>query len=259
MKYRLISWNVNGMRAIEKKGFLHWFFQDQPTILSLQETKALPEQMKASTREPSGYHSYWNSGEKKGYSGVGIYSKYKPLEVKYGFGNELFDREGRILILEYEHFILYNIYFPNGKLNRERLRFKLDFYQEFLDILHEVLKTKGRKTIVACGDFNTAHTEIDLARPKENSIISGFLPEERIFMDRLTDMGMLDTFRVFNKEPGHYTWWDFKTRARERNIGWRIDYFFIDNKSLSRLENAFILDNVTGSDHCPVGINLRFD
>ncbi|MBD3265018.1 MAG: exodeoxyribonuclease III, partial [Candidatus Omnitrophica bacterium] len=242
MRYKIISWNVNGLRAAEKKGFLDWFFREKPFALCVQETKAIPEQLTDSLREPQGYHSYFKSAERRGYSGVGVYSKKKPLKVRYGLGVEDFDREGRVIVLEYEHFVLYNIYFPNGKMNRSRLQFKLDFYELFLEKLRGVLKERTRKAIIACGDFNTAHTEIDLARPEESSLISGFLPEERTLIDKLINMGMVDTFRVFSKEGGHYTWWNLLTAARRRNVGWRIDYFFIDKKSLPNLKNAFIID-----------------
>jgi len=249
---KVLSWNVNGIRAVEKKGFLDWLSREDPDILAIQETKAHPDQLNDELRHPRGYHAYWNHAEKKGYSGVATFSKEEPSNVAYGFGNEVPDREGRILILEYNQFILLNIYFPNGRLGDNRLRFKLDFYQDFLAYLDK-LRDKN-KAILVCGDFNTAHKEIDIARPKENSTVSGFLPKEREWLDRFVDWGLADTFRLFNQEGGQYTWWDLKSRARERNVGWRIDYFFIDTRSAHRIKDAFILSEVLGSDHCPIGI-----
>ena len=256
MNYSIISWNVNGVRAIEKKGFLDWFSDLNPDILALQETKAHSNQLNEELKNPPGYHSFWNAAEKKGYSGVACYAKQEPLTVYYGLGNERFDTEGRTLILEYPAFYFFNIYFPNGNMSPERLQFKLDFYHEFLDTINR-FSSKG-KTIIVCGDVNTAHTEIDLSRPKENSTVSGFLPKERAWIDRFLASGLVDTFRVFDKEAGNYTWWDYKTRARERNIGWRIDYFFIDRSSLPHLKNAIIMPEVHGSDHCPIGITVDF-
>ena len=254
-RMRIISWNVNGIRAADKKGLFKWFQKESPDMLCLQEIKALPEQVPAYLKSTPGYNIYWNSAERKGYSGVVTYSKEKPVDVKKGFGIEKFDSEGRILITEYPSFILFNIYFPNGKKNQERLDYKLDFYDTFLAYADN-LKAEG-KNIVVCGDFNTAHKEIDLARPKENEHISGFLPIERTWIDTFIDHGYIDTFRHFNKEPDQYSWWDVKTRARERNVGWRIDYFFVNKEFLPRLEKAFIMQNVMGSDHCPVGIEIN--
>ena len=202
-----------------------------------------------------GYNVYWNSAERKGYSGVVTFTKEKPIDLKKGFGIEKFDIEGRILITEFQSFVLFNIYFPNGKKNQERLDYKLDFYDTFLAYTDN-LKAEG-KNIVVCGDFNTAHKEIDLARPKENEKISGFLPIERAWIDTFIDHGYVDTFRHFNKESNQYSWWDMKTRARERNIGWRIDYFFINKEFIPLVKKAFILQDVMGSDHCPIGIEIE--
>ena len=252
---RLISWNVNGIRAADKKGFFNWFKKEKPDILCLQEIKALPEQFPPYLRNTPGYYVYINPGERKGYSGVATYSKIKPKNIKNGFGIEKFDREGRILITEYPEFMLFNIYFPNGKKNQERLDYKLDFYDTFLAYADNQ-KAEG-KNIVVCGDFNTAHKEIDLARPKENEKTSGFLPVERAWIDTFIDHGYVDTFRYFNKEPSQYTWWDMKTRARERNVGWRIDYFFVNKEFMKHVKKAFIMPEVTGSDHCPIGIEIE--
>jgi exodeoxyribonuclease-3 len=252
---RILCWNVNGIRAADKKGLFDWFKKENPDILCLQEIKALQEQVPSHLRNTPGYHIFWNSAERKGYSGVVTYSKETPLDVKEGFGIEKFDSEGRTLITEYPSFILFNIYFPNGKKNQERLDYKLDFYDTFLAYVDN-LKAQG-KNIVVCGDFNTAHKDIDLTRPKENENISGFLTVERAWLDAFIDHGYVDTFRHFNKEPDQYSWWDFKTRARERNVGWRIDYFFVNKELLPNVKKAFILQDVMGSDHCPVGIEIN--
>ena len=252
---KILSWNVNGIRAAERKGLFEWFKNESPDILCLQEIKAHPEQAPYYLLNPLGYYTFWNSAERKGYSGVITYTREKPSKVKNGFGIEQFDMEGRMLMTEFPSFILFNIYFPNGKKNRERLGYKLDFYDTFLAYADN-LKIQ-RKNIVVCGDFNTAHKEIDLARPKENEHISGFLPMERAWIDTFIDHGYVDTFRHFNKQPEQYTWWDLKTKARERNVGWRIDYFFVNKDFLPHLKNAFIMQDVMGSDHCPIGIELK--
>lgn len=254
-KLRLLSWNVNGIRAIQKKGFLEWLQKEKPDILCIQETKAHVDQLNDELISPIGYKSFWSSAERKGYSGVAIYTKIEPLETKTSFGIKKCDGEGRILIHDYDDFILFNIYFPNGKMSEERLKYKLQFYDEFLIYVNK-LKDKG-KIIIICGDINTAHKEIDLARPKENENSSGFLPIERKWMDKFVSYGYIDTFRHFIKDDGYYTYWDPITRARERNVGWRIDYFFITPTLLPNLKKAFILPDVMGSDHCPIGVELN--
>lgn len=259
-KLKLLSWNVNGIRAAEKKGFLNWLLKENPDILCVQETKAHIEQLSKDLLNPNGYKTFWCSGERKGYSGVATFiktdsTKIEPKKVETGFGINEYDSEGRILIHEFDDFILFNIYFPNGQRDNERLNYKLGFYDEFLKYVNN-LKDKGKKIIV-CGDINTAHKEIDLARPKENKDTSGFLPIEREWMDKFVNCGYIDTFRHFNKEGGHYTYWDPITRARERNVGWRIDYFFISPNLLKNLNSAFIMPDVMGSDHCPLGIEIN--
>jgi len=254
---KILSWNVNGVRAILKKNFLGWLKKENPDILCLQETKAFPSQLAPELLHPSGYDALWNSASRAGYSGVATFTKQKPVSVKKGFGIAKFDEEGRVLEAEFEHFTLFNVYFPNGKMSPERLRYKMDFYEASLNYFMK-LKKKGKK-IVICGDYNTAHKAIDLARPKENEKISGFLPIEREWMDRLASSGFIDTFRVFNQDPGHYSWWDIRTGARERNVGWRIDYHFISENLKPHLKDAFILPEVMGSDHCPVGIVLKIN
>ncbi len=252
---RLISWNVNGIRAIHKKGFIDWLLNENPDIICLQETKAHPEQLPKDLISINGYSSYFSSSKiKKGYSGVAVYSKLEPIDVKHGFGISRFDDEGRILIVDFQEFTLFNIYFPNGKMSEERLQYKMDFYDAFLENAYKLLK-QGRKILV-CGDVNTAHKEIDLARPKENEKSSGFLLIERQWIDKFLSHGFVDTFRMFNDQPGNYTWWDMQTRARERNIGWRIDYFFVSENFKANITDAFILSDVTGSDHCPVGVEI---
>lgn len=251
---RIVSWNVNGLRAVYKKGFLDWLRDENPDIMCIQETKAHEDQIPDTIKHVEGYHTYFSSAVKKGYSGVALFTEQKPRNVQKGFGIRKFDREGRIIVSDYNKFLLFNIYFPNGKISKERLRYKLAFYDIFLDYIDK-LKKKGKKLIV-CGDVNTAHKEIDLARPKENQKISGFLPEERAWIDKFIQHDYIDTFRVFNKEGGNYTWWDQKTRARERNVGWRIDYFFISENLKRNLKSAFIMPEVMGSDHCPIGIEI---
>ncbi len=250
----IVSWNVNGIRAIEKKGFLDWLQKESPDICCIQETKAHPEQLSQKILQPKGYTTYWSSAEKKGYSGVAIYSKEKPKLVKNGFGIEKFDNEGRTLFAEFENFILFNVYFPNGGAGSKRLDYKMNFYGDFLKMLIKL--EKKQKRIIICGDVNTAHQEIDLARPKQNEKNTGFLQKERAWITKLLKNGFIDTFRVFEDKPGHYSWWDYKTRARETNVGWRIAYFFITANLLSNLKKASIYSDVLGSDHCPIGITI---
>lgn len=252
---KLISWNVNGIRAIARKGFLDWLAAEEPDVLCLQETKAMPEQVPTNVRHPPGYRSHWNSAERKGYSGVMTYSRSEPMCVKMGLGTEKFDVEGRVLMTEFPWFCLFNVYFPNGRASDERLAYKMAFYNAFLNVIDQL--RKDGKSIVVCGDLNTAHKPIDLSRPKENEKHSGFLPIEREWMDELVKHGYVDTFRLFNQEPDQYSWWDYKTRARERNAGWRLDYFFASEDLVPRLKGAFILPDVMGSDHCPVGIEIN--
>lgn len=253
---KAVSWNVNGLRAALKKGFLDWFAAAQADIVCLQETKAEAEQLPAAVTAMPGYHVLFSSSQvKKGRSGVAIFTREKPLSVRADFGVERFGTEGRILAAEYPHFTLFNIYFPNGRSSAERLRYKMDFYDAFLEHA-EGLRARGKRILV-CGDINTAHKEIDIARPKENAATSGFLPEERAWMDRWLGKGYVDTFRQFNTAPQQYTWWDMLTRARERNVGWRIDYFIASKELAPCVENAWIEPQVMGSDHCPVGVTLR--
>jgi len=247
----IVSWNVNGLRAALKKGFLDFLASEGADIVCLQETKtaeAPPELARA------GYHTYFAAGEKKGYSGVAILTREEPLSVVTSFGDARFDGEGRMLIADYGRFVLMNVYFPNGKASQARLDYKMAFYDAFLDYA-DGLKRRGRK-IVICGDINTAHDERDIARPKENSRVSGFLPSERAWMDKLEAHGYVDTYRLFHADGGHYTFWDQKTGARARNVGWRIDYFYVSENLKKSVKEAFIRADVPGSDHCPIGVRI---
>jgi exodeoxyribonuclease-3 len=252
---KIISWNVNGIRAVARKGNLQEVFAGkQPDLLCLQETKAHPDQLTAGIRHPKGYFSYFSWAEKKGYSGVATFSRDEALSVRTDFVESGFGEEGRILVTEHPDFLVYNMYFPNGKASSERLNYKMDFYEACLrDVMAAV---ESGKNVIICGDVNTAHTEIDLARPKENAQISGFLPKERAWIDRLIDAGFTDTFRLFETGGGHYSWWDLKSRARERNVGWRIDYFFVNEALVDRVAAASHLIDIYGSDHCPVCLYL---
>lgn len=255
---KLISWNVNGIRAGLKKGFWEKVEELDPDILAIQETKADDTVMESGVLEHPEYNIYWHSNqERKGYCGVATLSKSKPLESSTGFGEERFDVEGRVICTKYPEFTLFNIYFPNGGKGPERVQYKLEFYDECLRVCEE-LRAKGEKLIV-CGDYNTAHQEIDLHAPDKNHKTTGFLPEERAWIDKFVEHGYIDTFREFHPtEPDVYTWWDMKTRSRDRNKGWRIDYFFITPDLRDNLKDAFVLDEVMGSDHCPLGIELEF-
>ena len=251
---KLFSWNVNGVRAIEKKGFLDWMSSELPDVLCIQETKAKFEQLPDTLQNIDGYYSYWHSAEKLGYSGVATFCKEEPLHVQYGLGIEKYDQEGRVLITEFENFLLYNIYFPNGQKDEFRLQYKLDFYNDLLAILNDQVES-GTNVVVA-GDWNTAHKPIDLANPKANEKYSGFLPVERAQLDEYVEHGYVDSFRLFHDEPNRYSWWTYRHGARERNIGWRIDYFFTNQEFANQITNADIHENVMGSDHCPVSLEL---
>ena len=256
---RIISWNVNGLRAVYRRGDFKWVFKEKPDILCLQETKAEPEQLPEEIRNIPGYFSYFSHPKngKKGYSGVAVYSKIEPERVEYGMGRPAHDTEGRLIAAYYKDFVLLNIYFPNGGGGPERLKYKLEFYDEFLKFIKK-LRKKGHH-IIFCGDINTAHEEIDLARPKENEKNTGFLPEERAWLDEVVAHGYVDVFRHFYPaKAGAYTYWDMKTAARDRNVGWRIDYFFATPEMLKKIKGIKILSNVYGSDHCPVELVLSF-
>ena len=251
---KLISWNVNGVRAVVKKGFLDWLEQEQPDVLCLQETKAHIDQLAAEILTDHGYHTYWHSGERRGYRGVATFCKTEPLYVQEGLGIERYDVEGRVLITEHENFLLYNIYFPNGQKDDERLQYKLDFYDDLLPIINE--QAESGNNVVVTGDWNTAHHPIDLARPKENVKTSGFMPVEREKLDIYVENGWVDTFRLFHQGGERYSWWTYRIGARERNVGWRIDYFFVNEGFVENIVDGDIHDEVMGSDHCPVSLEL---
>ena len=252
---RVVSWNVNGIRAVVKKGFWDWFNLDTPDVLCLQETKAQPDQLDGSLINPLGYHAYYHSAERKGYSGVTTWCKTEPLSVQTDILNESFNREGRIVLTEHPDFFLYNVYFPNGQKDQDRLDYKLRFYGALQEHIRETDKIKP---VIITGDFNTAHTEIDLARPKANEKTSGFMPEERVWVDRYLDSGFVDTFRKEHPgAKGYYSWWSYRANARVNNVGWRIDYFLVSEKIAEKVDASRIHPNVMGSDHCPVSIVLQ--
>lgn len=251
----LYSWNVNGVRAIQKKGFLEWLDQTRPEVLCIQETKAHPDQLEEQIVTPTGYFSYWAAAERKGYSGVALFSRAEPKSVQIGMGIEEYDREGRTIVADYDDFVLINAYFPNGSRDHSRVPFKMAYKASFLQYCNQ-LRQAGRK-VIFCGDVNTAHREIDLARPKENEKTTGFLPIERAWIDEVVEQGYIDTFRHLHPDQeGAYSWWAYWGNARERNIGWRIDYFFITPNLIDRLSAAKIHADVLGSDHCPISLTL---
>lgn len=252
---RIYSWNVNGLRAVAKKNFLEWIGKENPDILCIQETKLQENQLEDNIKNVEGYYSYFSFAQKKGYSGVATYTKEEPISVKHGIGIEKFDLEGRILITEFEDFTLLNIYFPNGQRDEERLQYKLDFYEALFNYCDELVE-EGKKLVI-CGDYNTAHNEIDLKNPKANEKASGFLRIERDWLDKIIEKGYTDTFRNMNPDKIKYSWWSYRFKARERNAGWRIDYHFVSNNLLDRVENTEILNEVYGSDHCPVMLELK--
>lgn len=254
---KIVSWNINGIRAAVKKGFIDWMNEAKPDVVCLQEIKADEGQIPKEILNLDGYQGFYHSCTiKKGYSGVAVLTRHTPQNVNKNIGVEEFDGEGRILEVDFGAFILYGIYFPNGGRENSRVPFKLRFYDTLFARL-EQQRAAGRK-IVVCGDYNIAHHEIDLARPKENVKTTGFLPEERVKLDWMAEKGWLDTFREFYPdEPQKYSYWDQITRARERNVGWRIDYHWITPDLRPSLKNAWISDDVMGSDHAPVGIVLH--
>ncbi len=251
---RFISWNVNGIRAVEKKGFKEILTSLDADIFAVQETKAQPEQLSQELKNISGYTSYWHSAEKKGYSGVGIYTRKVPTQVIEGIGVSEFDSEGRVLTLEFPHFFFVNIYFPNSGQELKRLDYKLRFNTTLHSFCLDLAK---QKSVVICGDYNVAHKSIDLKNPKNNVKNAGFTPEERAWMDTFLASGFVDTFRMFNTEPGNYSWWSYRYNARSKDIGWRIDYFCVDEKSSALVKDALILKDVMGSDHCPVQLDFQ--
>ena len=266
MRIKLVSWNVNGLRAVSAKAEWRWFTENDAQVVALQETKALPEQLAPEVASPQGWQSHWASSTvKKGYSGVAVFSRLTPLAVRCELPDPQWQGEGRLLHLEFEHFHFFNGYFPNGGAEEldengkptgrfKRVPYKMGFFDAFV---HYAEACRKEKPVVVCGDFNIAHRPIDLARPRQNEKNTGFLPEERAFLDSFTALGYVDTFRhVHGDEAGRYSWWSYKTRAREKNIGWRIDYFFVSEELRPAIADAWIEDGVYGSDHCPVGLAL---
>lgn len=257
-KIKIVSWNVNGIRAVMKKGFVESLQGMDADICAVQETKIQEQQLTDAIVNIDGYHSIWGCATvKKGYSGVALYTKEKPRSTREGFGISEYDEEGRVIEADYGDFILFNVYFPNGQMNPERLDYKLRFYEDFFEYVDNY-KKEGRSIIVT-GDYNTAHNEIDLKNPKENEKYSGFLRIERDALDKIVENGYVDTFRYFYPDIEKYSWWSYRFKARERNIGWRIDYFFVSKDLIDNgyVKEAFIDNDIYGSDHCPIGILLE--
>lgn len=253
---KIICWNVNGLRAIEKKGFLEFMEREDPDILCLQETKLQAHQVTQELLNPLGYYSVWDHAGRAGYSGVVTYSKQKALNVSTGLNNPEFDGEGRLVQTEFPDFVLINVYMPNGGQGDHRIEFKLNYYDLFLDHI-EGLRKAG-KNLILCGDFNTAHKEIDLARPKENEFVTGFLAVERAWLDKLVAHGYVDTFRALHPEQQNaYTWWSYRSGARPRNVGWRIDYFYVNEEFFPHIEDSYMRNDIEGSDHCPIVLLLK--
>lgn len=253
---QIMSWNVNGVRAAQGKGFLDWLDVARPDVLGLQETKAHPEQLDEALLAPPGYRTYWSSGERKGYSGVALFCRQEPLAVQYGLGIDAYDSEGRTIVADFGDVVVINAYFPNGGNDHSRVPYKMGFKAALLGYC-ERLRGQGR-SVVFCGDVNTAHHPIDLARPKQNEKTTGFLPVERSWMDAAVGLGWIDSFRqVHGPEEGAYSWWSFRSGARERNVGWRIDYCFTCPDLGPNIVDARIHRDVLGSDHCPVSVTLR--
>jgi exodeoxyribonuclease-3 len=251
---KLVSWNVNGIRAAGRNGFWDWLPAAAPDILCLQETRIQTEQLTAEMRNPPGYRSIWHNAERKGYSGVATFCQQEPQAIQEGFGLPDFDIEGRVLVTEHAGFTLVNAYFPSGRRGNERVDYKIAFYDALLDFCTD-LRARGQRLIV-CGDYNTAHQPIDLARPKQNAKTSGFLPHEREALTRWLDWGFVDIFRHLHPDSGQYTWWTYRFNARARNVGWRIDYFLVADELQPFVQDARILTDVMGSDHCPIELLL---
>ncbi len=255
---KMISWNVNGIRAVIKKDFFKSFKLMDADIFAIQETKIQDAQLTDEMKNVSGYGAFWSHAiVKKGYSGVCTYARITPNRINYSIGMPEFDSEGRIMEMDFDDFIFFNVYFPNGQMSEERLKYKLDFYESFFDYA-DALKKQGRSLIIA-GDYNTAHNEIDLKNPEANEKTSGFLRIERDWLDRIIENGYVDTFRYFYPDTVKYSWWTYRFKARERNIGWRIDYFFVTKDIIHKgwIKEAFIDNDIFGSDHCPIGLILE--
>ncbi len=252
----IISYNVNGIRAAQKKGFLDWLKEESPDILCVQETKAQIDQLSEDLLHPKGYHSYWYSAEKKGYSGVAIYSKDKPLRVVEGSGMEKYDKEGRFLRADYPEFSVLSVYIPSGSSGDERQQFKEKFLEDFYHYIESLLKEVPK--LIISGDYNICHKAIDIHDPVRNKNTSGFLPHEREWMTQLVALGFVDSFRKFNEEPHQYSWWSYRANARAKNKGWRLDYHMVSQAIIDHCTDASILSEVKHSDHCPVKVSIEF-
>lgn len=253
---KLISWNVNGLRAVHKKGRFDDLMKLDADIVGIQETKCTPDQLPEEVVYPKGYLSFFDSAkERKGYSGVAVYTKVQPEKIEYGLGKDEFDTEGRCLTLRFKDFAVVNCYFPNGGRDADHFAFKLKYYEEFLAHIKRLERDYGR--VIFCGDLNVAHAEIDLARPKENANSIGFLPVERAWVDKVQEFGFIDTFRALHPEEVKYSWWDQKTSSRERNVGWRIDYFFVNEDLFPFVKKSDILTEFIGSDHAPTIMEIE--
>ena len=253
---KLISWNVNGIRAVHKKGAFDELMKLKADIIGIQETKSTPDQLSSALISPPGYFSYFDSAkERKGYAGVAVYTKIEPEKVEYGLGIEEYDTEGRCLTLYFKDFIFVTCYFPNGGRDVDHFQYKLQYYELFLKHIKRL--EEEHTHVIFCGDVNVAHAAIDLARPKENANSIGFLPIERSWVDRVQSEGFIDTFRALHPETVKYSWWDVKTGSRVRNVGWRIDYFFVPESLFSHVKKSDILTEFMGSDHAPVVLEVE--
>ena len=251
---KIISYNVNGIRAAIKKGFVSWLKNEQPDIICLQEIKANKDQFDHEIFSSLGYKNFWHSAEKKGYSGVSILTKVPPKKIEYGTSMNYIDIEGRVLRVDFDDFSVMSVYVPSGT-NNSRLSLKFNFMNDFLNYVKSI--NKKIDNLIICGDFNVCHKPIDIHDPVRNKNVSGFLPEERLWLDRFIDLGFVDSFRYINKKPHNYSWWSYRANSREKNKGWRIDYNFVKNNLVEKITNSYILNNVYHSDHCPVVLELN--
>jgi exodeoxyribonuclease-3 len=252
---KIITWNVNGLRAVHQKQALNAVINLTPDVICLQEIKAQKEQIAEELQELPGFVSHWNPAERPGYSGVLSYSRTTPVAIRYGLGIQKFDEEGRVIRYQFKNFFLYNIYFPNGQRGQERVDFKLEFYATLLEECNKIHNDGG--AVIITGDFNTAHNEIDLKNPKENETTSGFLPEERVWVTKFLENGFKDAYRELYPDRVQYTWWTYRFKARERGIGWRLDYYLISSALMKKVKDVIIYEEITGSDHCPVMLEIE--
>lgn len=252
---KITTWNVNGYRAVTNKQALNWVEEHKPDVLGLQEIKVKPEQLSDELREREGYKSVWNAAQRPGYSGTAVFYRPEPLEIALGLGHTAFDDEGRVIRLKYADFFLYNIYFPNGGEENLRVPFKLDFYALLLELCDR--HHANGENVIITGDFNTAHKEIDLANPKSNEKNTGFLPEERVWIDKYLEHGFVDAYRGLYPERVGYTWWTYRMNARARNVGWRLDYYLVSQALMPKVKDVIIHDDIMGSDHCPVTLVIE--